>query len=78
VNCREFVRFLADYLSGDLEPRRLAVFEAHVERCPPCLNYLDAYRRTMSLVRASAFGAEEPLPTDVPEELILAIVASVR
>jgi RNA polymerase sigma-70 factor (ECF subfamily) len=74
VNCREFTEFLHEYLFGNLPDDERLVFEAHPEECPWCVAYLDSYRNTL-LLEASAFlPAQEPIPGDVPEELVQAIL----
>jgi anti-sigma factor RsiW len=76
LTCREFVGFLADYLGGDLGPRRRAAFDAHLAHCPSCVSYMTTYRRAMKLVVTASAGEDEPLPADVPEELIRAILVA--
>ena len=76
LTCREFVDFLADHLAGELEPRVRSAFDAHVERCPSCATYLNTYGRAMRLAKTTAAGEDEAVPTDVPEELIRAILAA--
>jgi len=77
MNCREFVEFVMEYLEGDLGDRERAVFEGHIEDCPPCLTYLDTYRETVRLGR-SVCGPDDDVPADVPEELVQAILAARR
>ena len=51
-------------------------FEAHLGVCPDCRRYLDSYRKTIAISK-SAFTA--PLdPTQVPDQLIKAILAAKR
>ena len=75
MTCREFAAFIIDYLEGDLADDVRTPFERHLSRCPNCHEYLAQYRATVAAGK-DAFGADEDLPSDVPEELIQAILSS--
>jgi anti-sigma factor RsiW len=78
LSCRELVEFLADYLDGELAPALRERFEQHLRLCPPCVAYLDSYRETVRMA-ADAWGAcgpEDPVPDEVPEELVRAVLAA--
>jgi hypothetical protein len=49
LTCREVIELLADYLEQSLAPETLAEFERHLDRCPPCIAYLNTYRKTREL-----------------------------
>jgi anti-sigma factor RsiW len=72
--CREVLDFLSAYLDCELPPDVRAGFERHLELCPPCVEYLESYRETLRLER-DAFDLDGPVPPDVPDELVRAIVA---
>jgi anti-sigma factor RsiW len=75
MNCREFTEFLDEYLFGNLPAEELAEFEKHLAECPWCVAYLDSYKKTILLERASATQTPDaPPPADAPEELIQAIL----
>lgn len=76
LTCREFIEFLWQYESEELSPEERARFDDHLARCAPCVRYLQSYRETISIGKAAFAPTDEPLPTDVPEELIEAILAS--
>ena len=78
MTCREFADFLADYLSGGLSPGTRAQFERHLELCPNCVAYLSNYRDTIVLGRTAMAEDDAALPTDVPEDLVKAILKSRR
>ena len=69
--CRETMEFLRAYVDGDLPDGERAIFERHLESCPPCVNYLDSYRATIALARDACGSDEVPRP---PDELVRAIL----
>lgn len=75
LTCRDVIEFLRAYLDGELPPALCQRFEDHLDACPPCLQYLDSYRETVALT-ADAFTPDDPVPDDVPEELVRAILAA--
>jgi anti-sigma factor RsiW len=76
LSCREFVAFLGEYLSGGLAPEQLAVFNAHLACCPSCVNYTNTYRQAVRLGRAALGCDDGPVPTDVPDQLVQAVLAA--
>ena len=76
MTCRELVDFLMEYLEGDLPEDTRSVFEEHVGFCPPCKAYLDTYRVTVTLGQGVCGDPEGPVPDDVPEQLVQAILAA--
>jgi anti-sigma factor RsiW len=73
--CREFVAFLDDYLAGRLPPDRLQHFNDHLARCPTCVLYMRTYQESVRLGRASVLATDDPVPPEVPESLVRAILA---
>jgi anti-sigma factor RsiW len=78
MTCREFVEFLMAYLDGELPEAQRGVFEAHMVVCAACVNYLASYQATVALGRQLAEEGDAPVPEDVPEELVDAILAARR
>lgn len=76
MTCREFVEFLGDYLSGDLPPHQAARFDEHLARCPSCASYTRTYREAVRLGRRAVLSSDGPVPDDVPEDLVRAIIAA--
>jgi anti-sigma factor RsiW len=74
ITCRQLIDFIMSYQDGELAAEERAEFERHLGVCPPCQAYLATYDKTVALVRTH--GGEEPVPEDVPESLILAILAA--
>lgn len=79
VTCREFAQFLDDYLSDELEPEVRETFDDHLAHCPSCVIYLNTYRDTVALAKGAWAPPDvQPVPADVPEELMQAILAARR
>jgi len=76
VTCREFVEFLYDYLLGGLGAERTADFNAHLAACPSCVAYMKTYEASVRMGRTALAPADDPLPGDVPEALVRAILAA--
>ena len=72
MTCRELADFIADYLAGELAPDQRYRFDAHVAVCPDCIAYLDQYSRSLALAAES----DAELGSDVPAELVQAIIAA--
>ena len=77
MNCRDFIEFLWRYDSGELPPSERSQFESHLAICPQCVAYLQNYRTTVMLGReALAVPSDAPVPEEVPEDLVKAILAA--
>lgn len=78
MTCRECLDFIIGYLEGDLPDDERAAFERHLACCPPCECYLRQYQATVSATKAAFTESSRQLPSDVPDELIAAILKSRR
>ncbi len=76
VTCREFVDFLDDYLSGALSDEAREGFHSHLAACPSCVAYMKTYEASVQLGRTVLTRSEEPVPEEVPEELLEVILAA--
>ena len=87
ITCKECTDFLVDYLDGELEEATEKAFERHLKLCPPCVGYLESYKKTIALGRRviPTLGTEptpetettEPAPA-LPAELIRAILSATQ
>jgi len=78
VTCRELIDFLGEYLDGEL-PRDVRLrFDEHLAACPECSAYLETYRRTVKLAKDAFRDPDDPVPEDVPEDLVKAILSARR
>lgn len=75
LTCKEFIDFLGEFREGSLPRLQRARFEAHLRACPDCRAYLASYARAVELGGWVCAG-EEPLPEDVPADLVAAILAA--
>lgn len=75
MTCRQLADFILDYVEGKLPAPQREEFERHLAACPPCVAYLDGYRRTIELGRA-ALSAGAPAEGPAPERLIEAVRAA--
>lgn len=78
ITCEEFEGFILAYLDNELPKRQRTIFELHIRMCHECHDYLAAYQRTTELGRAVMVPPSDPVPDDVPQELIAAILKSRR
>lgn len=76
MTCREFSDFIGDYLADELPSTVRAGFERHLAVCPNCRRYLKSYEETVKLGKHAFDDQEAPVPADVPEELVSAILAA--
>lgn len=74
MTCREFVEFLEAYLSRDLGPAEQAEFERHLAACEACRRYLESYRKAVELGKRAFEPSADPVPPQVPESLVRAIL----
>ena len=67
--CRELVEQAGEYLEGGLSAADRRRFEAHLEECPYCIEYLDQIQAV-----SGALGGleEEPLPPAARDSLLAA------
>ena len=77
MTCRDVIEFLSAYLDGELAAEERETFEAHLAECPDCVRYLRTYEDAVTLARG-AFDPNHPLPPDVPDKLVQAILAARR
>jgi anti-sigma factor RsiW len=62
LTCEGAIALLSDYLEAVLTAEALAELERHLAACPPCVAYLNTFRRTREV--ATAAGRVE-----MPEEM---------
>ncbi len=78
LTCGELESFMVDYLDGTLPKPQRRKFDLHLWLCRDCRRYLEAYKRAISLSQAAFSDSNEPLPEDVPEDLVKGILAALE
>jgi anti-sigma factor RsiW len=73
ITCRELIDFIADYLEDRLDANDRREFDRHLAVCPSCVNYLDAYKKTIALGKQALAPSDEPARGVAPEGLLKAI-----
>jgi anti-sigma factor RsiW len=66
ITCRQLVELLIDYVSGELDDDRRRHIEQHLQRCPPCVTYLETYQITIQITRQLPSA---PMPPQLIERL---------
>ena len=65
--CQELVEVITDYLDGALAATDRARFEAHLEECDACQDYVQQFRQTIAL---AGHAAPEQLSPQTREQLL--------
>jgi anti-sigma factor RsiW len=78
LTCRELVDFLMSYLDDELPDPERRTFEAHLAACEDCVAYLRTYEAAVRLGRQAFVAQDASGCSDVPEELVAAILAARR
>ena len=59
MSCRDVVELVTAYLEDALDADTRARFEAHLELCGPCVEYVEQIRATSRLVAVAATELDE-------------------
>ncbi len=73
ITCRELIDFLMDYVDGTLLAAQRAEFDRHLAVCPSCVAYVESYRQTVRLGKASMIGDDKPADAVAPRRLVDAV-----
>lgn len=76
ITCRELIEFLDDYVDGSMPPAQRAEVDRHLAVCPPCVTYLETYKRTIALGKAAMRATDEPANGRAPQGLLDAVRAA--
>ena len=76
LTCQQLIEFLTDYLDGQLPLTQRAAFEVHLALCRDCRSYLHNFKTTIAASQKAFADASEPIPANVPEDLVQAILKS--
>lgn len=76
MTCGEFENFVVDYHEGALPAETRKKLDFHFKICPMCQTHFSSYVRTVELGKRVCEQDDDPVPEDVPEELVSAILAA--
>ena len=68
ISCKEVVELITAYLDGALAPEQAERVRVHLERCDPCIRYVEQLRMTAQL----AATATRELELHPDREVLLA------
>jgi hypothetical protein len=66
MNCKELVDLLIDFVADELPADQCERISQHLNKCPPCVVYLETYRLTIQMTRKLPC---QPLPPQLVERL---------
>lgn len=75
ISCKECADFLDDFLAGALAPEVAATFQEHLDRCPPCQNFLESYEQAIRIGKMCCCPKDAK---PVPEALVHAILDAMK
>jgi predicted anti-sigma-YlaC factor YlaD len=69
-NCKQIFEALSQYLDHELAPESCVEIEKHLSHCPPCIEFLESLKRSVSLCHDCAPApAPPPLTEDEKAQL---------
>jgi predicted anti-sigma-YlaC factor YlaD len=73
MSCKELVEWVTEYLEQTMPPADRARFDAHLDVCPGCREYLAQFRETIRLTGClSSENIEAAMPPATREALLKA------
>lgn len=73
MTCREFEALMYAYLEGELPWYRRFFVWLHFVLCRECRAYVRRYRRALEAGQTAFAALDEPVPDDVPRDLVEAL-----
>jgi anti-sigma factor RsiW len=65
--CHQIVELLSAYLEEDLDTETMTHMDAHLSDCPPCVFYVDTFRRMIAA--SGQIPTIETIPAELRERL---------
>lgn len=78
MTCQELYDFLEQFVEGEMADDVRAEFQRHLDMCPPCIDYVDSYRKTIQCCKAAYDDPKECPDQPMPKQLVQAILDTVR
>jgi len=66
--CSKTKQLLFEFVEGELTPETHRKLEKHIGNCPPCLDYVNSYRRTILITHHHGLP-ETPIPPALKQKL---------
>jgi len=66
--CTDTERLLFELVEGELDSETQKKLERHLSDCPPCLRYVESYRKTIELTHLHCRPADQ-MPADLQHKL---------
>lgn len=71
--CKDIFAMLSEYLDEELPDDICREMDAHIEGCPPCVEFVESLKRSIGLTRCCQSEEKpRPLPDDARDELLAA------
>lgn len=64
--CKDILDLATEYLEDGMEPDAKRSFEAHIERCPPCVTFFKTFKATGHVCRRAL---AQKIPSEVQKTL---------
>jgi putative zinc finger protein len=74
-NCKQITDLVFDYLNGNLRPDVKRDFQQHLRVCPDCINFLNTYKKTVSV---TGTVRPEEIPVKVKDNILDFLRSRVR
>lgn len=74
MQCEELIRYLSDYIDGDLDEELAAAAREHLATCENCSVVLDTTQKTIALYRLN--GRRQQIPAERVQSLYDEIAAA--
>jgi anti-sigma factor RsiW len=78
ITCQQLIDTLDAYVDGTMPQAERAEVDRHLAVCPDCVNYVNNYRQTIAMGKSVFKDPRAPVPTDVPTDLVNAILAAAK
>jgi anti-sigma factor RsiW len=79
LECQQIFAMLSEYLDRELPADLCETIDAHIESCPPCVEFVKSLEKTVAYCRGAGRPDEQPRPltADKLDELRRAYESSV-
>jgi anti-sigma factor (TIGR02949 family) len=75
MTCKDAIELFSEYLEAAVDADTLARLEEHLRDCPPCIAYLNTFRRSRELAREAS---QVEMPPELKRRLRQFLLAHLR